>query len=89
MVATLAVPQKIVELLPIRLMKPATAVNTTVIDTIVRDASPVGIDITPSEFEYTDEQFHADLKKASSKLDAMIAKAIKDDEEGKTRKFPV
>ncbi len=41
-----------------------------------------------SEQEYTDEQFHADLKKASKWLDAMIEKAHKEHAEGRTRKFP-
>ena len=38
--------------------------------------------------EYTDEQFHADLKKASKRLDAMANEALKEDAQGKTRKFP-
>ena len=40
------------------------------------------------EPEYSDEQFHADLKKASKRLDVMADKALKEHAQGKTRKFP-
>jgi hypothetical protein len=52
------------------------------------DRTPPPIDITP-EREYTDEQFYADLKKASKQLDKMVQEALEEDAQGKTRKFPV
>jgi hypothetical protein len=88
MVAVLDVPQKIFGFPSLKTMTPKTVVNTTVIDTIVRDASPPAIDITPSEFGYTDEQFHADLRKASKWIDSMEEAALKEHTEGKTRKLP-
>ena len=39
--------------------------------------------------EYTDEQFYADIKKASNKLDLMESKALEAEAQGKTRKFPM
>ena len=38
--------------------------------------------------EYSDEQFHADLRKASKRLDVMANEALKEHAQGKTRKFP-
>lgn len=38
--------------------------------------------------EYTDDQFHADLKKASKWLKAMAADASREYAEGKTEIFP-
>ena len=42
-----------------------------------------------AEPDYTDVQFYADLKKSSKRLNAMVAEALKDESEGKTREFPV
>jgi len=88
MVPTLDVPQKIVAFPPLRTMIPKTVVDTTVIDTMVRVTSPVAVDITVSEFGYTDEQFYSDLKKASKRLDVMEEEALREHARGKTRKFP-
>jgi hypothetical protein len=41
------------------------------------------------EFQYTDEQFTADLQKSSKKLDMMEEQALKEHKEGKTQKFPL
>lgn len=53
-------------------------------------------DCTPSpeinvfqEADYSDEQFYADLRKASKQLDLMERKALEEYAQGKTRKFPV
>ena len=51
--------------------------------------TPQTIDLMAHVGEYTDEQFHRDLKKASKKLDAMEEQALKEFKEGKTREFPV
>lgn len=61
----------------------------TTTDALVIERSPLPFDITSYKREYTDEQFHADLKKASKRLDAMVAEALEEDAQGKTRKFPV
>ena len=41
-----------------------------------------------AELGYTNEQFHADLKRASRKVKSMAAEARKDYREGKTEQFP-
>jgi len=51
--------------------------------------TPPPVDIVSCKGGYTDEQFYADLKKASKRLDAMEAEALEEDAQGKTRKFPV
>lgn len=44
--------------------------------------------ITCAPTGYSDEQFYADLSKVSKALDYMAAKALRDDNHGRTRKFP-
>jgi len=64
--------------------------TTTVTGLLVTDRSPLPVNIAMSEeTEYPDEQFHADLRKASKHLDLMESKALKEHAKGKTRKFPV
>ena len=63
---------------------------TTVFGEVVTDFTPLPVDIPLSEEpEYSDEQFHADLRKASKQLDLMESKALEEHAQGKTRKFPV
>jgi hypothetical protein len=49
---------------------------------------PVNIALS-EEPEYSDDQFYADIKKASKRLDLMESKALKEEAQGKTRKFPM
>ena len=79
---------------------PLTTINTpktpkikakmpkTVTGVYVSAHTPLPIAIA-LEQEYSDEQFHADLRKASKRLDTMVSKALKEHAQGKTRKFPV
>jgi hypothetical protein len=61
----------------------------TVLGLLLSARTPLPVDITLSqEPEYSDEQFHADLRKASKKLDLMESKALEEHAQGKTRKFP-
>ena len=77
--------------LPYEIKKaPKTQVTRLVAPRIefVTVCTPSGTDLAAQEGEYTDKQFYADLKKASKRLDAMAAKALKEDAQGKTKKFP-
>jgi hypothetical protein len=58
-------------------------------EVIIVNSTAQAIDIALPKQEYTDQQFHADLKKAGKRLDAMVAEALEEDAQGKTRKFPV
>ena len=49
---------------------------------------PVEIALS-DETDYSDEQFYADLRKASKQLDLMESKALEEYAQGKTRKFPM
>ena len=67
-------------------MAKALSTTTRVFD-IQRTPIPV-VDIPLHKDEYTDEQFHADVKKASKRLDTMVWEALEEDAQGGTRKFP-
>ena len=73
---------------------PTTEMKT--IDPIVINASawiiettPFSVEVISYASEYTDEQFYADLRKASAALDRMAEEALEEDAQGKTREFPV
>jgi len=62
----------------------------TVAGILISNRTPLPVDIALyQEPEYSDEQFHADLRKASKQLDLMENKALEEHAQGKTRKFPV
>ena len=64
--------------------------TTTATRLLVTDRTPLPVDVALyQEPEYSDEQFHADLRKASKQLDLMENKALEEHAQGKTRKFPV
>ena len=58
---------------------------STVTSILIRQDDTVLVAERP---EYTDEQFAADLKKASKRLDQMVAEALEEDAKGKTLEFP-
>lgn len=62
---------------------------STAIDTFTVERSPLPIDLAAYQVGYTEEQFAADLKKASSKLKAMAKQAVEEDDRGETLEFPV
>jgi len=62
---------------------------TTAVGSFKVLTSTPSLDLAVCKSEYTDKQFHADLKKASKRLDAMAGEALRDEAEGKTREFPV
>jgi len=75
---------------PINLPKIKPRIEKTEAKVIESSCTPSVVNIIPKqESEYTDEQFHADLRKASKHLDSMVRQALKEDAEGKTREFPM
>lgn len=60
----------------------------TVVAGLKTDRTVSAIEIAVAQGVYTDEQFHADLKKASKWIDGMEGAALKEHAEGKTRKLP-
>jgi hypothetical protein len=74
----------------IKLPKIKVETATTVFGELVTDRTPLPVNIALSEEpEYSDDQFYADIKKASKRLDLMESKALKEEAQGKTRKFPM
>jgi len=64
-------------------------IASTVTDILVTDHTPTAMDITLCpQLDYSDEQFHADLRKASRRLDGMVEEALEEDAAGKTGRFP-
>ena len=66
-----------------------TVTASTVTDILTTDRTPPPVDIAAvHEVEYSDEQFYADLRKSKKQFDEMAKKAMKEDRQGKTRRFP-
>jgi hypothetical protein len=75
---------------PLKVPKIEPKIKKTVTKIILSFGTQSAVNIIPKqESEYTDEQFHADLRKASKHLDSMVRQALKEDAEGKTREFPM
>jgi hypothetical protein len=79
--STIAAPVERIPFIPPRTAK-------TVVKALKTDRTVSAIHIRVDSGVYTDEQFHADLKKASKWIDAMEGAALKEHAEGKTRKLP-
>jgi len=56
---------------------------------VARGSGKLISDAKLQDTEYSDEQFHADIEKSDDKLMQLAAQAVKEHNQGKTRKFPI
>ena len=64
-------------------------ISEIAIDMLFHDSTMSSVAVIPcEEIGYSDEQFYADLKKASKHLDSMVEQALKEDAEVKNPRVP-
>lgn len=88
MTATTAIPLSVVNVPKVPKIKVRMPKTVTGVYVSAHTPLPIAIALD-EEPEYSDEQFYADLRKASKQLDAMEQQALEEYRQGKTRKFPV
>jgi len=74
---------------PVKTARMRTKMRKTATRVRVKERSPVPVAPQPQETEYSDEQFYADLRKASKRLDEMEREALEEHARGETLKFPL